>query len=171
MKKETRTVYIANDGKEFSSEEECVKWENRKFYSDPIHLKDEQIVKLLKIIHFYLNGHEVETTIRIEIKKDKITGTGFHYRAIAQAASDKCLSNIYEGAVYGFNDIMIEPVKGDVPNNNKSGFVYSVRDIYTYLDSIGFWKEHDEKPIENPRLQGYEWSEIHHETITKNPMI
>jgi hypothetical protein len=50
MEIKTKTIFVSNDGNEFDTEADCLKWENRKYFKNPIHLTDTEITGLLKTI-------------------------------------------------------------------------------------------------------------------------
>lgn len=158
MKIINRKIYIANDGYEFSDKKKCLKWETRKFHKNLINLTNEEIIGLLKTFYCLLDGEDVPTNIRVELKAENNSGTGFLYKITINSSNDSYDNRIIIGLVDGYNDCHWNPID-EIKENDISFPWVGVKDIYEYLDSIGFWKGYKFEPVKNADII-FEWKII-----------
>lgn len=147
MKIIKKTIYVSNDGNEFDTENDCIKWENRKFFKELRHLSNEEIVGLLKELIFLIKyPQDVSTVVCIYVKKEWNYGNGFEFKVIIDSDKEDYRSEI-TGAVQGCCDIEII----DFDWAKEIGF--SVKGVYNYLNSLNFFNEFEVKPINNPNIK------------------
>lgn len=164
MKIKRKTIFVANDGNEFSTRAGCLEWENRKYRMSCNHLTDEQIVKLLEIIHYRLNGDDQPTTVRIDISYHLEQEDGFAYRVIIDSP-DEAYKEHYSGIIYGTRDFKLCKLREDeITQNPALNYGFSLVKVYHYLDSIGFFAEKDVQPVENPNICR-DWNPIFHRSF------
>ena len=108
MKKVQKTVFISADGREFISEKECIEWENRKFQKSIINLTNDEILRLLNVIHTLDDTPYFEEIEKIEIRKENIDGCGLEYKITKHDTfNGKCQLG---AVITGENDFIVFPV-------------------------------------------------------------
>ncbi|MCA6431522.1 MAG: hypothetical protein IM613_18975 [Cytophagales bacterium] len=146
MKAITKQIFVADDGQEFDEEQEALAYNETLYFKNPIHLTDEQIISLFRIIYrHWFENPDVEN-IKLSIAHDSFNGTGFAYTLRVKLFVENSTHD-YSGIVCGYNDIKIFD---DRENLNGGGF--SVKDVYNYLQSINFFKRCESIPTSNPNI-------------------
>lgn len=146
MEKITKTIFLSNDGQEFETEDKCIKWENRKFFKELKQLTDEEIVGLLKKLIFMMTyAPNSDSVVGVYIKEENNYGNGFEFKVIINGCieDDK---EVITGSVQGCGDIEV------VDFDWGSSIGFSIKGVYEYLDSIGFFKEYSTMQIDNPNI-------------------
>ena len=147
MKKAQETYYVSDDGRRFNNEEDCLKWENRKHFMCIQNLTDEQIFKLFNII-FYFFDH-TDYKIELHLRHDHNENTGFDFK-LKYTDINTFEKEKIEGSIFGYNEVYI----------NIRGYGhswYSIKEVYEYLESIGYFKEYEKEP---PKNGNYSWHEF-----------
>ena len=94
-----KVIYIADDGKEFSSETECLdyEWKLKHSHLDEIHLYDEGNNKLVNIFSEDVYGRTMKVVVQTqEALKD--------LQELAQYTGFSCYYDITECGVWTFNE-------------------------------------------------------------------
>ena len=148
MKKQSKIIYIAYDGKKFKTEKECLEWEKRSNYMKVTCLTNEQLTHLIyHIFHWEFNS--IENSIR----KARI-----QVRTLGEEVVEFILSTKYEtyqGTILGngLTDINIFGTSYETKEKKAYDWVHSVgfpmRRVYNYLESINFFSKKDEIPAIN----------------------
>ena len=159
----TKTIYVANDGEEFDTIEQCQRYETRHLRMSPEKLTNEQIVSLLEIIHESQLCHQdiVTKSVKIEVTTTVITSAGFEYR-ISVVAKPKGFCNTYSAVIEGCGDafaIYHHDGQKRLKNEALEERGYPLKKVHDYLDSIGYWEQKDHIPA-NPDITP-EWKLIH----------
>lgn len=159
MKKQSKIIYIANDGKEFNTEKECLEWEKRSRYMSVSCLTNDQLLHLIfHIFHWEFNS------IENNIRKARI-----QVRTLGEEEIEFIFSTKYEtykGTISGngLTDIKIFGTSYETKEKEAYDWVHSVgfpmRRVYNYLESINFFTEKDDIPAINKDIDTDDYTTI-----------
>lgn len=145
MKTKMKKLFVADDGKEFEDLKEAQEYNDKLYFKNPIHLTDDEIIGLLKIIYaIWFNNWDLEN-IKLSIGDEREFGNGFAYKLKVKTVDDEPVE--YEGTVAGDNDVRLS---GDTACLVYNGF--SVKKVYEYLQSIKYFDRCETIPTPNPNI-------------------
>lgn len=170
-----KDVYVAHDGREFDNGQDCLRWERYLLMPEPVHLRDEQIVGLLRNafpIPFYHWAKDNFARITLAVRQHgESSGFDFwfHYKVSGEQLN-------FTGQVYGETSFIIsQSAEGPHGDQRSKDWEYfhsiSLQAAYEYLNSIGYFTPQQEVLPENPHLKQREWTVIYQHDYSFTPAV